>query len=138
MPEPDRQAVAVAVIAEHGRLLLVRRRTDDRAPPWVLPGGKIKPGESAADAAAREVLEETGLTVRPRRVLGERVHPATGRHLIYVACEAVAGTARIADADELDAVQWVPGGELDRFVPGGFYPAVQEYLDAVPPSSPRQ
>jgi 8-oxo-dGTP diphosphatase len=131
MPEPDQRPVAAAVIAEHGRVLLVRRHADDGAPPWVLPGGNVEPGESSEDAAAREALEETGLTVRPRRVLGARVHPATGRHLTYVACDLVAGIACVADAGELDAVEWVPFGELDRFVPGGFYPAVREYLDAV-------
>lgn len=128
MPESDR-AVAIAVIVEEGRLLLVHRRADDGAPPWVLPGGNAEPGESAEEAAVRETLEETGLTVVAWAVLGERVHPATGRHLTYVACDVITGTARVADSEELDAVEWVPGGELSRFVPGEFYPAVQEYLD---------
>lgn len=130
MPEPDWRPVAVAVIVEHCCVLLVRRRANDGAPPWVLPGGNVEPAERAEQAAVRETLEETGLTVAARRVLGERVHPATGRHLTYVACDVIAGTARVADADELDAVEWVPVRELSRFVPGGFYPAVQEYLDA--------
>jgi hypothetical protein len=40
------------------------------------------------------------------------------------------GAARVADAKELDAVEWAPISNLDGFAPGGFYPAVQEYLDA--------
>lgn len=124
-------AVAVAVIAEHGRVLLVRRRADDGAPPWVLPGGKLEPGESPAEAAAREVLEETGLTVRGTRILGERVHPDTSVHLIYVACGVIAGTARVAAAGELDAVEWVPAGNLGEYVPRGFYEPVEAYLQQV-------
>jgi 8-oxo-dGTP diphosphatase len=74
------------------------------------------------------VLEETGLTVRPVRILGDRIHPDTAAHLTYVACDVLAGTARAADADELDAVEWVHVGEVGEYVPGGLYAAVQAYL----------
>lgn len=45
---------AVAVIVQDGRVLLVRRRADDGAPPWALPGGKLEPGEYPEDASATE------------------------------------------------------------------------------------
>ena len=128
MTEPDRLAVAVAVIADCGRVLLVRRRAVDGAPPWVLPGGKIEPGEGPGEAAAREVLEETGLTVRAVRILGQRVHPDTETHLTYVACDVLAGTARVADANEVEAVEWVPVGDLGGYVPHGFFEPVEVYL----------
>jgi 8-oxo-dGTP diphosphatase len=131
MPAGGNQtAVSAAVLIQGGCVLLVRRRADDGAPPWVLPGGKLEPGEDASEAAVREVLEETGLTIRAGRILGERVHPATGAHLIYVACDVLAGTARVADAGELDAVEWVPIGDLAGYVPCGLYGPVQEHLDA--------
>jgi 8-oxo-dGTP diphosphatase len=130
MTQPDRQPAAVAVIVKHGCVLLVHRRADDGTPPWVLPGGKLEPGETPEAATVREVLEETGLTVTPRRALGERIHPATGKHLVYVACDVTAGTAHVADTDELDAVEWVPIGELAAYVPGGFYGPVRQHLDA--------
>ncbi len=49
-----------------GRLevLLVRRRSEPMAGTWSLPGGAIELGETTREACAREVLEETGLTVR--------------------------------------------------------------------------
>ena len=50
-----------------GRVLLQRRSDDGR---WDLPGGTIDPGEAPARALVREVWEETGLLVRPERLVG--------------------------------------------------------------------
>jgi 8-oxo-dGTP diphosphatase len=124
-------SVALAVIARDGQLLLVHRRADDGTPPWALPGGKTGPGESAGQAAVREALEETGLEVMACRVLGERVHPVTGKRITYVACGVIAGTARAAAPLEVDAVRWVPFSEVRIYVPGGLYAAVHEYLDGL-------
>jgi 8-oxo-dGTP pyrophosphatase MutT (NUDIX family) len=50
-----------------GRVLLVK---DAETGAWLAPGGSIEPGETPADAAVREMWEETGLTVVPVRILG--------------------------------------------------------------------
>lgn len=122
--------IASAVIVQGGRLLLARRREREGSILWVLPGGQIEEGESAEDAAVRETQEETGLTVSARRVLGERVHPASKRHMSYVACEVVAGTPVVGDPEEHDAVEFVAISDLGEYVPHGFFEAVQEYLEA--------
>jgi 8-oxo-dGTP pyrophosphatase MutT (NUDIX family) len=59
-------SVAAAVRDEAGRLLL-QHRADNGL--WELPGGAIDPGEPPARALVREVYEETGLVVRPRRIV---------------------------------------------------------------------
>ncbi|HTM55410.1 MAG TPA: (deoxy)nucleoside triphosphate pyrophosphohydrolase [Pirellulales bacterium] len=56
--------VAVAIVEHAGKYLIARREEDaPLAGFWEFPGGKLKPGESPAEAAARECLEEAGLIV---------------------------------------------------------------------------
>lgn len=126
----DRPGVAAAVIVRDGRVLLVRRRLAEGSLLWQFPAGKIEDGETPEQAAVRETLEETSLTVRPIRLLGQRVHPATGRAMSYTACEVASGEAVVGDVDELDAVEWVGHDRLPVLVPNGFYGPVQDYLDS--------
>lgn len=58
-------AVSCAVVRE-GRLLMVRRRNSPNAGRLALPGGKVEPGERLADAAERELREETGVRAMSR------------------------------------------------------------------------
>ncbi len=55
--------VGGALIEEAGSLLLVRNERRDGSHDWTPPGGVIDPGETLLEGLAREVLEETGLTV---------------------------------------------------------------------------
>lgn len=61
MSAPPRIAGVGLVLIERGRVLLVRRRNPPRAGEWSLPGGKQMAGETARQAALRELAEETGL-----------------------------------------------------------------------------
>jgi 8-oxo-dGTP pyrophosphatase MutT (NUDIX family) len=65
--------VAVAVVTSELRVLIGRRV--DGTPSWAFPSGKVERGESPDAAAVREVLEETGLRVRPAGVLGQACIP---------------------------------------------------------------
>ena len=76
--------------------------------------------------------EEVGLTVEVVRRLGERVHPATGRHLVYLVRRVLAGESSVVDHDEVAAIEWCDlPTVLMRWagLKGGIYPAVREYLE---------
>jgi len=67
-----RLGCSAAILDEDGRILLTRRTDNGQ---WCLPGGRMESGESAAEACEREVLEETGLNVRVKRLVGVYSHP---------------------------------------------------------------
>jgi len=66
-----RLGCSAAILDKDARILLTRRADNGQ---WCLPGGRMEPGESAAEACEREVLEETGLSVRVRRLVGIYSH----------------------------------------------------------------
>jgi len=58
---------AVIFDSMRAKVLLTKRADNER---WCLPGGRMESGESAAEACAREVWEETGLRTRVKRLIG--------------------------------------------------------------------
>jgi 8-oxo-dGTP diphosphatase len=116
---PVRPFLAVsAAIYREGRILLVRRARAPGRDLFSLPGGVVEAGETLAEAVAREVLEETGLTVEPVRLAGHReviVRDADGRverHFVILAfaCRWRAGEA--APSEEVAEARWVAPDEI--------------------------
>ena len=129
----EKPGISAAIIVQGGKVLMVRRAIGENELLWQFPAGAIEDGETAEQAAVRETLEETGLTVEAVKLLGERVHPKTGRLMSYTAAAAVSGVAHVADDEELDAVAWVSHSEISDYVPYGLFGPVQEYLDEALP-----
>jgi ADP-ribose pyrophosphatase len=111
---PECPVVAVgAVVFKEERVLLVRRGQPPSHDLWAIPGGKVRLGETLQAAAEREILEETGLTVRARQPvytfdLIER--DTQGRiqyHYVIVdlIADYVAGT--ITAGDDAREVRWI-------------------------------
>ena len=107
--------VAAAVIRDGGRVLMTRR------PPggplglqWEFPGGKIEPGESVAQALAREIEEELGARV----TVGAELEVATHAYehglvveIHFVACEL--GQGALVPGPGVHEVRWSAPGEVD-------------------------
>jgi 8-oxo-dGTP diphosphatase len=88
------------------RVAVVRLRKRDE---WVLPKGKLDPGETPRAAARREVLEETGHHVTVREFLGTLVYETGGRAKVvhYWSMEAGGEQTRALMSD-IRAVDWLP------------------------------
>lgn len=124
------QPIAAAVIVRDGKVLLIRRRLREGTLLWALPSGGVEAGETPADAAVRESLEEVGLSVAPVESLGERIHPATGRRMHYVACAPGDDTPEVRDTDEIAELAWVDRSQVTALVPNGFHDQVRQYLES--------
>ena len=95
------------------RVAVVRLRKRDE---WVLPKGKLDEGETPRAAAKREVLEETGHSVKVHEFLGTLVYEAGGRSKVvhYWSMEANGGPTREL-MNDVRAVDWLPlNAALDR------------------------
>ena len=117
---PDTPIAGVGAVIFSGKeMLLVMRGDEPSRGMWGLPGGVVELGERVEEAIVREVEEETGIRVKPLRLLtvldsirrdGEgriRFHYILSEFL----CEAVEGELK-ASTDASDAV-WFPVCELD-------------------------
>lgn len=110
---PDRPFVGVGGIVVQGeRVVLVRRGKPPRQGEWSIPGGMLELGEKLRDGVAREIAEETGLTVTPLQVLDvfDSITPdAEGKTLYHYVlvdylCSVTGGELRAAS--DVSEVRW--------------------------------
>lgn len=129
-----------AVVERDGALLLVRHEKPGREPYWVLPGGRLEPGETIPQCAEREVSEETGLDGRFAGVLYVSEFLREGRHTVDVTAlveaegEAALGSdpevapgseptlreLRWIGPEEMRGIKLLPGHLKERLLEDGF------------------
>lgn len=105
---------AGALVVKDGKLLLGRRAVEPARHMWDIPGGFVNPWELPADAAVREVREETGLHVHLKDLLTVEIDTYADRdytlNLYYLAEPVDGGDA--APADDLAELRWFLPSEL--------------------------
>ena len=114
---------AVVIFDDVGRLLLVKRAEGATRPGfWSIPAGYVDYGEDVREAAARELLEETGLVAR----IGDVVWVASNFHDpaklsigVWFSGEVTGGTLRAGDDAEVEPVTVVEAARQTFVVPGG-------------------
>jgi 8-oxo-dGTP diphosphatase len=104
---------ADVVVALGGGVVLVKRAKEPYRGSWALPGGFVRHGERVEDAALREVLEETGLRIKLKRLVGVYSDPKRDPrgHVVSVCFlgEKVGGELRAAtDAAEARIFKEIP------------------------------
>lgn len=118
---PAPAAGAVVFDPARGVLLLWRHRFITDTWGWEIPAGRVDAGEAPADAAAREVLEETGWRPGPMEPLVV-YQPSNGlsdqRFHLFSAAGAVE-VGEPADPAEAERVEWVPAASVRGLVHGG-------------------
>jgi len=106
--------VGAVIEDELGRLLLIKRGHAPGAGLWSLPGGRIEPGETDAEALVREVREETGLTVEAGHLLGTVRRPARDGDVFDIRdYRATVTGGRLEPGDDAADTRWVDAVELE-------------------------
>jgi 8-oxo-dGTP diphosphatase len=123
-----RHRISAGALVEHeGRLLMVRHVIPGQYDFWVAPGGGVKDSESYEEAAAREVLEETGLAVRIGRLayIEDLINPECRFVKFWFAAQLVGGSISTAHpeaaAEHITEAAWLRPAELQGRV---VFPAV--------------
>lgn len=113
-------AVGAVIFNASGEVLLVKHVPDRRGywqGRWICPGGRLTRGESILSGALREVLEETGLVIRPRRQLPpfERIVWIDGEprlHVVYIDFVADLVGGNLTPASDIGEALWVSPDQL--------------------------
>lgn len=117
--------IRVGVVLPHeDQILLVRHRKQDKT-YWMLPGGGLDYGETFAQCAEREVLEETGLSIKAERVLylSEAICPRGSRHIlnVFMLGRLEGGSLMVPHEDVIEEVGFRPVSGLEALT---LYPAI--------------
>jgi len=93
----DPKLAACTIVELDGEIVLLRRDIQPQKNRWVIPGGFVDRGETVEGAALRETLEECGLEVRIKRLLGVYSYPGETVVIVVYIVEYASGTLYAGD-----------------------------------------
>ena len=117
----DPIVVSALALVRDRRLLMVTARVRD---VLYLPGGKVEPGESGADALVREAREEVALTLDPAGVqplftVSEQAHGEPDGRLVEMTLYSAETDEEPRPSSEIGSLAWVTTADADRCPPAG-------------------
>jgi 8-oxo-dGTP diphosphatase len=133
MPENKRVGVGFGVmILKNNKVLLGKRHEDPEkassllngAGTWTMPGGKLHFGESFEEGAKREVLEETGIKLKNRKVICVNNDMIETAHFVTIGvlCEDFKGEPKVMEPDEITEWKWF---DLDNLPSPLYFPSAK-------------
>lgn len=97
-----------------GSLLMVKRGREPARDLWSVPGGRVEKGEYLNAAVAREVREETGLTVEVGELMGILEVVGDPHYVILDFVATATGEAEPHAGDDVAETRWVPLDEVQQ------------------------
>lgn len=106
--------VGVVLVSER-KLLLIKRGREPGKGLWAVPGGKVDHGETLAEAARREVKEETGLDVEIGEVMWVGESISDHHHLVLIDFRGTVISGDLSPADDAADARWVSLSEMSQY-----------------------
>jgi 8-oxo-dGTP diphosphatase len=126
-------SVAAVIVDDSGRVLLIRRRDNER---WEPPGGVLELNEDITAGLRREALEETGLDVEPVALTGVYKNMKRGIVALVFKCKATDG--QLALNDEVSEFRWATAEEVTSIVDEAFAVRIMDALSGLSAPAVRQ
>lgn len=114
--------IVKSVILNHKlkKVLLIRRSSDDfGGGTWESAGGKLEEGETLEEGIVREVFEETGLKIVPKKILYASIDEHDKRRLVFIVYLCLNEETAITLSKEHDESRWVDKQECRELLKGG-------------------
>lgn len=123
---------ANAIIKEEDRILLVKRAIEPCKGLWSLPGGFIEYNETVEASLIREVEEETGLKVKPIKIVGVYSDPLRSpvKHVITISYECNIVGGKLRPSSENSEIKFFPINNLPEHLAFDHFKIIKEYIKA--------
>jgi 8-oxo-dGTP diphosphatase len=114
MTKPFHLVMKVVLHNDKREVLLIKRSMKSKSAggKWEFPGGKVDPGEIFTDALAREVKEETNLSITVDRAIEVLQHEIPDKIFVFLIVEGTLISGSLQLSDEHTEYAWVPREKL--------------------------